>query len=43
MLLYIPFWLYSNAEKGERCPDGADFTFHSGYILIIVYNLEKGE
>ena len=34
--LYIPFWLYSNDRKDiAKSLDEMNFTFHSGYILIL--------
>ena len=34
--LYIPFWLYSNAGEERRNQRGCSFTFHSGYIPIVI-------
>ena len=35
--LYIPFWIYSNyTGKGFRVTDQVAFTFHSGYIPILM-------
>ena len=34
MILYIPFWIYSNAVSGTDTIRLIHFTFHSGYIPI---------
>ena len=35
-MLYIPLWLYLNSETQEEFIVNNCFTFHSGYILIVV-------
>ena len=39
--LYIPFWLYSNGASNVPGTIPSFFTFHSGYILMYLfeYNL----
>ena len=34
--IYIPFWLYSNTTKNVTDDNGIRFTFHSGYIPILI-------
>ena len=38
--LYIPFWIYSNKWLESDPMVLVDFTFHSGYILMVNKNLK---
>ena len=41
--LYIPFWLYSNVDAFQHYePVFVTFTFHSGYILMMIEETGSG-